>query len=73
MAEALQMGRKHCRHVEPCLENKSLENTVGKGKIAPNEQFLLFLKVFSSRLENFLSFSSNLKTVTCKLCQFGRV
>ena len=38
---------------------KSFENTVGKGEIAHNEQFLLF-PVFSTRLENFLSFSSNL-------------
>ena len=42
------------------LENKPFENTVGKGEIAHNEQFLLF-PVFSTCLGNFLSFSSNLK------------
>ena len=42
------------------LQYKSFENTVGKGEIARNEQFLL-LPVFSTCLENFLLFSSNLK------------
>ena len=38
------------------------ENTVGKGEIAQNEQFLLFFTVFTTHLENFfLRFSSNLK------------
>ena len=41
--------------------NKPFENTVGKGEIARNEQFLLFPTVFSTRLDNFLPFSSNLK------------
>ena len=36
-------------------------NTVGKGEIARNEQFLLFSTVFSTCLNNFLSLSSNLK------------
>ena len=40
--------------------NTPFENTVGKGEIARNEQFLLF-PVFSTRLDNFLPFSSNLK------------
>ena len=39
---------------------KPFENTVGKGEIARNEQFLLF-PVFSTCLDNFLPFSSNLK------------
>ena len=43
-----------------CLQYKSFENTVGKGEIAPNEQFLLFPTVFSIHLENFLSFSLTL-------------
>ena len=30
-----------------CLQYKSFENTVGKGEIARNEQFLLFPTVFS--------------------------
>ena len=29
-----------------CLQNKSIENTVGKGEIARNEQFLLFPQRF---------------------------
>ena len=44
-----------------CLQYKYFENTMGKGEIARNEQFLLFPTVFSNCLENFLSFSSNLK------------
>ena len=44
-----------------CLQYKSFENTEGKGEIAPNKQFLFFPTVFSTRLENFLPFSSNLK------------
>ena len=43
-----------------CLRYKSFENTVGKGEIARNEQFLLF-PVFSACLEKFLPFSSNLR------------
>ena len=42
------------------LGNKPFENNVGKGEIAPNEQFLLF-PVFSTCLDNCLPFSSNLK------------
>ena len=42
------------------LGNKPFENTVGKGEIARNEQFLLY-PVFSAHLENFLLFSWNLK------------
>ena len=40
---------------------QAFENTVGKGEIALNEQFLLFPTVFSTRSDNFLSFSSNVK------------
>ena len=40
-----------------CLLYKTFENTVGKGEIAHNEQFLLFPTVFSTRLESFLPFS----------------
>ena len=36
------------------------ENTVGKGEIARNEQFILY-PVFFTCLENFLLFSSNFK------------
>ena len=46
-----------------CLLNKCFENTVGKGEIALKEQFLLF-PLFSTRLENFLPFSLNLKLLS---------
>ena len=36
---------------------KSFENTVGKGEIARNEQFLLFPKAFSPLSEKFPPFS----------------
>ena len=42
------------------LRNKTFENNVGKGEIARNEQFLLFPQCFSTLLDNFLPFSSNL-------------
>ena len=44
-----------------CLPQKSFKNTVGKGEIAHNEQFLLFPQCFSNHWENFLLFSSNMK------------
>ena len=43
-----------------CLHYKCFENTVGKGRIVRNEQFLLFLELFSTHLEIFLLISSNL-------------
>ena len=43
-----------------CLHLKPFENTVGKGDIARNIQFLHF-SVVSIPLENFLLFSSTLK------------
>ena len=59
-----------------CLSFKSVENTVGKGEIAQNEQFLLF-PVFSTRYENLPPFSINsiLSTVSVwtslKFCHKG--
>ena len=44
------------------LGNKAFENTVGKGEIAHNEQFLLF-PVFSTHLDNFLLFSIKFEIV----------
>ena len=38
----------------------SFENTMGKGEVVSQKQFLLF-PVFSIHLENFLPFSSNFK------------
>ena len=55
-----------------CLQYKPFENTEGKGEIACNEQFLLFLSVFYVFEElsaNFIKFA----IVFCKLFQFGRV
>ena len=51
-----------------CLQYKTFENTVEKGEIARNGQFLLFPKVFSTFLEDFPAFSSNLKlSSACRL------
>ena len=49
----------------------SFENTVGKGDIARNEQFLLFPTVFSTHKESFLAFSSNLKLSSASSFSFG--
>ena len=38
------------------LQYKSFENTVGKGEIARDEQFLLFPTMFSTCLQNFMPF-----------------
>ena len=62
-----------------CLQYKSYENTVGKGEIAHNEQFLLF-PVFSTLLENYLPFSLNLNLLSAnsfsleesKICHLGK-
>ena len=43
-----------------CLQYKSFENTVGKGEIAHNKQFLLFPPCFLTLSNTFLPFSSNL-------------
>ena len=42
-----------------CLQYKSFENTVGKGEIAHNKQFLFFPTVLFTGLENFPPFLSN--------------
>ena len=57
----------------------SFENTVGKGEIARNEQFLLSHSVFYP-FRNFLPFSSNLKLSSAnsfslgasKICRLGK-
>ena len=48
-------------HLLTPLGNKPFENTVVKGEIARNEQFLLFPQCFLPVWINFLPFSSNLK------------
>ena len=54
------------------LQCKSFKNTVGKGEIACNEQFLLFPECFPTLFENFLPFLSNLKLSSTN-SKFGRV
>ena len=63
-----------------CLQVKSFENIVGKGKVASNEQFLLFLQYFLPICEDFLPFLSNLKLSSAnsfimglsKICRLGK-
>ena len=52
--------------------NKPFENTVGKGEIARNEQFLLFPQCFLPIWITFCHFVK-LEIVVCKVFQFGRV
>ena len=49
------------------------ENTVGKGEIARNEQFLLFPQCFLHFLRDLSAMFIKLRIVVCKLLQFGRV
>ena len=57
-----------------CLQYKSFENTMRKGEIA------LFPSVFSTHMENFLPFSSNLELSSAnsfsleesKICHLGK-
>ena len=44
-----------------CLQYKPFENSVGKGEVARNEQFLLFPQCVFTLLENFLPLSLNVK------------
>ena len=61
------------------VQYRSFENTVGKGEIAHNEQFLLFPQCFLT-IQNFLLFSSNLKLLSensfnleeSKICHLGK-
>ena len=55
-----------------CLQYKSFENTVGKGKIVRNHQFLFPKSVFHSYRE-FSAIFTKSKIVICKLFQPGRV
>ena len=54
------------------LGNKPFENTVGKGEIARNEQFLLHPRVFYPFRELSAIFIK-FKIVVCRLFQFGQV
>ena len=55
-----------------CMHDKSFENTVGKGEIAHNEQFLLSHSVFYWFGEHFVIFMK-VEIVVCKFFPFGRV
>ena len=57
-------------HVFMCLQCTSFENTVGKGEIAHNKQFLLFPQCFLAFWENFQTFSSNLKLSSASSISF---
>ena len=60
-----------------CLQEKSFENTVRKGEIAHNKQFLLF-PVFSTHFENFvpsnikLSSANSFSLEEFKICHLGK-
>ena len=72
-----------CSQTSPCffmfLQDKSFENTVGKGEIARNEQFLLFPQCFYPS-RDFSPFSVNLELLpeSCfifgelKICRLGK-
>ena len=49
-----------------CLQYKSFENTVGKGEIAGNEQFLLFHSIFYPFWELSAIFFTNIKLLSAK-------
>ena len=74
-----QLTLSQTSHGFMCLYYKTFENTVGKGEIARNEQFLLF-PVFSNLLENFHPFSSSFKLSSAisssleesKICRLGK-
>ena len=63
-----------------CLQYKSFENTLGKGEMARNKQFLLSPQCFLPVLENFPPFLSNLKLSSAKyfrleqskICHLGK-
>ena len=55
-----------------CLQYMSFENTVEKGEIARNEQFLLFPQCFLPFGELSAIFIK-VKIVVCKLFYFGKV
>ena len=54
------------------LQYKSFENTVGKGEIARNEQFLIFPQSFIPDGRTFSIFIK-FEIVVCNLFQFRRV
>ena len=67
---SLSLSRHHKMHVNPsqtvfmCLLYKPFENTVGKGEIARNDQFLLFPQCF---LPVWITFSHFHQIQNCRL------
>ena len=55
-----------------CLHYKSFENTVGKGEIARNEQFLLFPQFFFYLPAKLSAIVIKSKIIIWKLFQFGK-
>ena len=55
-----------------CQQYKSFENTVGKGVIARNEQFLLFPQCFLP-FGGLSAIFIKYRVFVCKLIHFGRV
>ena len=55
-----------------CLQYQSFENTVGKGEIARNEQFLLF-PVFSTHFGELSATLITFEIVVYKPFEFGSV
>ena len=63
-----------------CVQHKSFKNTVGKGEIARDEQFLHFQQVFffffptrNLSIWRTSAIFTKVETKVCKLVQFGRV
>ena len=77
MPNSLTLSQK--AHVCTCLQIKSFENTVRKGEMARNEQFLIFPQCFLLS-ENFTPFPSNLELSSAnsfsyeesKICHLGK-
>ena len=69
---ARQLTLSQTTLVFTCLQYKSFENTVGKGEIACNEQFLLFSQCFLLVGELSVMFVK-FKFVMCEFFQFSRV
>ena len=53
---ALTLSPPQKKHVFTCSQHRSFENTVGKGEIARNEQFLLFPQCFQPIRRTFCNF-----------------
>ena len=54
-----------------CLQYKSFVNTVGKGEIAPNKQFLLFPQCLFYLFGELCTIFIKYEIVVCKFFLFG--